>query len=109
MDKDILLNKLINIKNAVLKTVPALKIYLFGSYAYGKPGKESDMDIYVVIPDDFNQNITYMTENAICNINDDELPSLDLFFVKESKYLEYLTYSDFEKTIIKKGIMLYGN
>ena len=45
--------KLAHIKEAVLKYVPAKCIYLFGSYAYGKPTERSDIDIYVVTPDDF--------------------------------------------------------
>jgi predicted nucleotidyltransferase len=39
------------IKESILKNVPAKYIYLFGSYAYGKPTDESDVDIYTVIPD----------------------------------------------------------
>ena len=35
------------IKESVLKTVPAEAIYLFGSYAYGTPTEDSDLDIYV--------------------------------------------------------------
>ena len=27
-------------------------IYLFGSYAYGIPGEDSDFYLYIVIPDD---------------------------------------------------------
>jgi len=39
------------IKDGILETVPAEAIYLFGSYAYGTPGEDSDLDIYVVVPD----------------------------------------------------------
>ncbi|MDR1051627.1 MAG: nucleotidyltransferase domain-containing protein [Deltaproteobacteria bacterium] len=28
------------------------KIYLFGSYAYGEPTEDSDLDFYVVVPND---------------------------------------------------------
>ncbi len=40
------------IKQAILDTVRANGIYLFGSYASGTPDKDSDFDVYVVIPDD---------------------------------------------------------
>ena len=33
------------------ETLEAEKIYLFGSYAYGTPGANSDYDLCVVIPD----------------------------------------------------------
>lgn len=43
-----LLNEIVQ---RILKVVSPLKIILFGSYAYGKPVKGSDLDILVVMPD----------------------------------------------------------
>lgn len=44
--------KLSVIKESVLSVVPNTEaIYLFGSYAYGTPHKDSDLDVYVVVPD----------------------------------------------------------
>ncbi|MCL2447278.1 MAG: nucleotidyltransferase domain-containing protein [Oscillospiraceae bacterium] len=40
------------ITEIIKQTVPAERIYLFGSYAYGQPNEHSDYDFYVVIPDD---------------------------------------------------------
>jgi len=40
-----------NIKESILKYVPAKYIYLFDSYAYGSPTDKSDIDIYIVTPD----------------------------------------------------------
>ncbi|MEA2011901.1 MAG: nucleotidyltransferase domain-containing protein [Verrucomicrobiota bacterium] len=39
------------IKN--LQPISPLKVILFGSYAYGSPKEESDIDLYVVTKDDF--------------------------------------------------------
>ncbi len=36
-----------------LKTLNPEKIILFGSYAYGTPTKDSDIDLYIVTKDDF--------------------------------------------------------
>ena len=33
-----------NIKDSILKFVPARRIYLFGSHAYGNPTEESDIE-----------------------------------------------------------------
>jgi predicted nucleotidyltransferase len=46
------------IKESILKNVQAKYIYLFGSHAYGKKKKKSDVDIYLVIPD----NVVSVTE-----------------------------------------------
>ena len=36
-----------------LKPLKPEKIILFGSYAYGKPNEDSDIDLYIVTNDDF--------------------------------------------------------
>jgi len=38
-----------DIKHRIVNTVPAEKIILFGSFAYGNPTRESDLDILVVM------------------------------------------------------------
>ena len=48
-------NDLNIIKESVLQVVPAEAIYLFGSYVYGTPSEDSDIDIYVVVPDDITE------------------------------------------------------
>ena len=100
-------NKLDIIKEAILKNVPVKTIYLFGSYAYGKPNRNSDIDIYAVISDDFNKSIN----DALGEIADYIFPygilNMDLFLVKESKFLFYIENSSFEETIYNKGKILY--
>ncbi|MCL2766959.1 MAG: nucleotidyltransferase domain-containing protein, partial [Peptococcaceae bacterium] len=48
------------ITEAIKDTVDCEKIYLFGSYAYGEPNADSDMDFYVVIPDDGERPLKVM-------------------------------------------------
>jgi len=102
-------NELEIIKKAVLNAVPAIKIYLFGSYAYGNPDKNSDIDIYVVIPDDYKESMTYMVGKTYENIKNKNFPYIDLFFVNESKYLKRRELFTFEVTIYKKGEVIYEN
>jgi predicted nucleotidyltransferase len=35
----------------IVNAIPVEQIYLFGSYAYGTPHKDSDLDLYVVLKD----------------------------------------------------------
>ena len=108
MKKDV--SKELNIiKKAILNAVPALKIYFFGSYAYGKPKEDSDIDIYVVIPDDYNECLTNMIGKTIENLNYENMPLIDLFFVNESKFIKRKELFTFEKTIVNKGELIYGN
>jgi len=37
------------VKNRLVKTYDPVAIYLFGSYAWGHPDKESDLDLLIVV------------------------------------------------------------
>jgi len=102
-------DKLDIIKDAILKNVPVKTIYLFGSYAYGKPNKKSDIDIYGVIPDDFDKNIIDTMGEIANHIYPYGIFNVDLFLVKENKFLFYKENSSFEETICNEGIILYEN
>jgi predicted nucleotidyltransferase len=41
-----------DIKSRIVEAVDPEKIILFGSYAYGKPSKDSDLDILVIMKSD---------------------------------------------------------
>ena len=70
------------------------KIYLFGSYAYGKPNKDSDLDICVVLDN--------VEDQLDININ----ISKDLSY-KEEQFCNSNNYKSIENTIINKGRILY--
>ena len=41
-----------DVKNRIVQAVDPDKIILFGSYAYGKPSKDSDLDILIIMKSD---------------------------------------------------------
>ena len=83
-------------------------IFLFGSWAYGEPKPDSDLDIYLVIPD---------SDIDICELNADirfalykKLPfPLDLVIAKKSVFDQRNKAMTLENTIAKKGVRIYGN
>ena len=98
--------KLDIIKKGILENVPAKKIYLFGSYAYGRPKKNSDIDIYAVIPDNFDKSVIKTIGKIANYVYPFGILNMDLFLVEEYRFNYYITYSSFEKTICNKGIFL---
>ncbi len=48
----------------LLRPLGVEKVVLFGSYAYGKPHEDSDIDLYVVTSDDFMPK-SYQEKSAV--------------------------------------------
>jgi predicted nucleotidyltransferase len=94
------------IKTSILKYVKAKDIYLFGSYAYGSPGSKSDIDIYVVVPDNIN-TIASLYVKIITELNEKNIYFIDLLFGKECVFNRRKHEYILEKTIYNKGKILY--
>ena len=100
-------NELAFIKESILKTVPAEAIYLFGSYAYGTPKEESDIDIYVVVPDN-TKDITELHGAIRCLLWGKKSKELDLLIGRASVFNHRKNGPTIERIIAQKGTMLYG-
>ena len=105
---DNIAERLDNIKESILKYVPAKYIYLFGSYAYGTPGSKSDMDIYIVTPDGIN-NFSEIYAKIIGDLGDKKIFFIDLSLNAESDFNIRKTKNRFEKTIFQKGKIIYAH
>ena len=63
MKRDVISDKLSILVDATIKEIPGIKkIYLFGSYAYGKPDKDSDFDLMVITDSEIKDAILAVTE-----------------------------------------------
>jgi predicted nucleotidyltransferase len=101
-------DKLNTIKASILKFVPARYIYLFGSYAYGNPTEKSDIDIYVVTPDNIH-NFSEIYAKIIGDLGDKKIYFIDLLFGQESVFNTRKNEHIFEETIYQKGKIIYEN
>jgi predicted nucleotidyltransferase len=90
-----------NVDNKLIK-----KIYLFGSYAYGKPNKDSDIDICMVIADDTDTTETYM-QFAVPLFDKGIIP-VDKLMYHEGEFEAKKEKKGIVNTIITKGRLLYG-
>ena len=95
-----------SIKEAVLKHVPAKSIYLFGSHAYGTSKEDSDIDIYVVIPDDVSNN-GHLCAKIIGDLGRQKIFFIDLLLSNESIFNVRKEKNILERTIYQKGKILY--
>jgi predicted nucleotidyltransferase len=79
---DIIKNKIIN----SLKPINANKIILFGSYVYGNPTKDSDLDI-CIIEDNFSNK--YKEKSKIRELLKDINIPKDIILTKDDEYQFY--------------------
>ena len=81
------------------------KIYLFGSYAYGRPTKKSDIDLCVIIGNDLDRSGEYLkiARNLFLN---DIIPA-DVLVYKEKIFYDIKNPNGIKNTILTKGKILY--
>ena len=96
------------IKESVLKTVPAEAIYLFGSYAYGTPNADSDLDIYVVVPDTVKKHPLDIGAEIRMGLYKKRTMPMDLLVGKSSVFNRRKQRLTLESTIARQGVLLYG-
>lgn len=94
------------ITKKIAKNINPEKIYLFGSYANGKPSEDSDLDIAVILDNektnlDNIRNIRYLLKD----VNN----PMDIIVYKGTEFYNKIENRyTFETNILNEGILLYG-
>ena len=97
------------IMDSILSSVPALEIYLFGSFANGTAGEDSDYDFYVVIPDDSGMRELEATRAIGYNLIGKQKRSIDMIVGTQSKFNRRKDYFySIENEVKETGLKLYG-
>jgi len=97
-----------------LKPLDLDQIVLFGSYAYGTPTEDSDIDLYVVTKDEFvpqtyqeNMDIKLRVSKAIKDLQ--AIIPIDTVTHTKAMNEKFVQMgSMFSKEILSKGVKLYG-
>ena len=96
------------LKDLIINAVPVEQIYVFGSYAYGTPHKDSDLDLYVVIKDDVPMRDLDASVEIMNAIGCNKTMPVDIITTKKSRYLRLVTGPTIERKIAREGIKIYG-
>jgi len=81
------------------------KIYLFGSYAYGRPAKKSDIDLCVIIGNNLNKSNVYL--KIAMSLFDNDIVPADILVYREKFFYDIQNPNGIKNTILTKGIVLY--
>ena len=100
-------DELVLIMEAILQAVQAEAIYLFGSYAYGSPNGGSDIDIYVIVPDD-TEDLSELYGDIQGLLRKKTLYPLDLLIGRSRVFNRRKNGPTLEGVIARKGELIYG-
>ena len=101
-------NEIRAIAEKIRDTVDCEKIYLFGSYAYGEPHQDSDLDFYVVLSSDSSLRPIKAMRIIRRSLNDvKRTMPVDVIAARSSRFAEMSTLPTMERRIVKDGILLY--
>jgi predicted nucleotidyltransferase len=95
------------IRDMIVDIVPVERIYLFGSYAYGQPHENSDLDLYVVVPDDSGRDIDIAIHIKKA-IRTKETSPVDILVSSSSRFQERMVAPTLERQIVERGELIYG-
>ena len=96
-----------------LKRIHPYKIILFGSYAYGEPNKDSDIDLLVVTQDEFipqnfkEKTAVYLRVARMIQAIEEKMP-IDLIVHTKTMHEKFLALNSmFCRKIVREGVILY--
>ena len=95
------------LKDCFVKALDPLRVYLFGSYAYGTPTEDSDFDFYIVVDDSQTDMLELMTR-AYSACSEIKQHPVDILVGTKSKFESRKQRPTIESEVYNKGVLLYG-
>ena len=99
-------NELSNICRIIDDTVDTEKIYLFGSYAYGTPNRDSDYDLCVIIPENSIRPADAVKAIRRALFSVQSVP-LDVIAYRSDTFHQRAEHASLEQKIARAGVLLH--
>ena len=96
------------LKDLIVNAIPVEQIYLFGSYAYGTPHKDSDLDFYVVLKDDVQMRDLDAGLQIRFAIGRSQNMAVDIVAKKKKDFLSRNYNFTLEQKVLRDGVKIYG-
>jgi len=96
------------LKKLIINAIPVEQIYLFGSYAYGTPHKNSDLDFYVVLKDDVEMRDIDAGLQIRFAIARSQTMGVDIVAKKKKDFISRNYNFTLEQKVMREGIRIYG-
>ena len=105
---EVLQEPLTNLVNSLKDDEDVKSIILFGSYAYGSPTADSDLDIAIISDRSFNE-LSEISKKIRKRLRRKIGMPMDLLFFNYERFMTRVQEGfSFETEIFEKGVRLYG-
>lgn len=94
------------LRDCFVDSLHPVSIYLFGSYAYGMPAEDSDLDFYIVV-DDSDRNTLDLMIKAYDACSEIKRHPVDILVGTKSRFDARRSQPTIEKEVYSKGVLLY--
>lgn len=96
------------LKDLIINAIPVEQIFLFGSYAYGTPHKDSDLDLYVVLKDEVQMRELDAGLQIRMAIARKKSMPVDIITKRKSDFMDRIDDITLERKVNRDGIRIYG-
>jgi predicted nucleotidyltransferase len=92
----------------IVNVIPVEQIYLFGSYAYGTPHKDSDLDLYVVLKDGLPmRDLDAGLQIRMAVVRETSM-AIDIIAKNKRDFDSRLNDITLERIVNRDGVRIYG-
>ena len=95
------------INEAIKLAVQPERIYLFGSYAYGVPNKDSDLDFYIIMSDTSIKPLEAIKQARYALISLKRRLPVDILADYQSRFNMRSKLNTLERKVVNEGVLLY--
>ena len=101
-------DELNTLKKIIAESVPVERNTLFGSFASAMPNANSDLDMYVIMPESVDMREIDAMRLIHRAIRDKKTMPVDIVVSKENKFNSRKAAPTIERTIAQEGVVVYG-
>lgn len=100
-------SKIQEITERIVAALTPLRVVLFGSYAWGTPDGDSDLDLYVIVPDqpEPSYRLARRAYHALHGVN---MPVDVVVRTRTEADRNARVASSFDREVLTRGVVLYG-
>lgn len=103
-------NEILEITSSFVNSLNPVKIYLFGSFAYGTPNSNSDYDFYIIVDDSYSaSDVTKLYDLAYASLPSGRTRPVDILVNTLSEFENKKDSWPIEYVVSKKGVLLYDS